>query len=181
MAPLEDVEAWRLRRIAGGGARIKELRCTCQCWQLESRDVGGREPSEVARVRKCCRWPGVTEPERETSVAPRHSTLATSRSTLWRRPAHVSSCLTCEEYAVRRLSWPCSPQVHFVSHRQRRRGYGVVVYPGRRWIGRVVWEPVLLRGCLTMCAFLGAMGWSGARARVHALSPACGPGTYLTW
>jgi hypothetical protein len=93
LALSEGVEASRPRRIAGGGVRTRSSTarasaCQLQCSQLESRDVGSREPSEVARVRKSYRRPAVTEPERETSVATRHSTPATSRSTCGDAPAY---------------------------------------------------------------------------------------------
>jgi len=54
LALSEGVEASRPRRIAGGGVRTRSSTarasaCQLQCSQLESRDVGSREPSEVAR------------------------------------------------------------------------------------------------------------------------------------
>ena len=94
LALSEGVEASRPRRIAGGGVRTRSSTARASACQLHSarswsREMsGGREPSEVARVRKSCRRQAVTEPERETSVATPHSTPATSRSTCGDAPAY---------------------------------------------------------------------------------------------
>ena len=88
--------------------------------------------SEVARCRNRSRRSGPTEPECEAIVVPRHSTPATPRSTLLRRPDHmVRSRLTWEEHSCRGelIEAPIVDpwvtmlnQAHLdVSRRQRRR------------------------------------------------------------